>query len=367
MNTLPKSRNRIRFLVTSVLVATIATSLMAINGLYVKSQQESKYALPSDTSGTALLEFLRRMDGSGNAPKSIFETSNAESICKAVSEGYRALVQSKDGLTERELREADFYHLKYGALSMAQGFTPATDTYWESFLSQVNSFLRLASTFGAREREIMSLTISLLEGTDRIDQTVLFVDALREHLVANQELGANGDNAANGNNGTIVHLKQVSDRLKLRNQLLSLESSTLDQKSFNIESLRGKAVLIEFWGTRCAPCIADMPALKRIYNANRDRLEIVGICLTSEPARVENFVAEHGLNWIQLCDDRGAGWECNMRLAERFGVTGVPKTLLVDPQGRVVKFGVRPMVANKALDLETCLDGMFSSLEARSD
>ncbi len=56
-----------------------------------------------------------------------------------------------------------------------------------------------------------------------------------------------------------------------------------------------------------------------------------------------------------------------MRLAERFGVTGVPKTLLVDPQGRVVKFGVRPMVTNKALDLETCLDGMFSSLEARSD
>ncbi|MCU0720856.1 MAG: hypothetical protein MUC83_14190 [Pirellula sp.] len=73
------------------------------------------------------------------------------------------------------------------------------------------------------------------------------------------------------------------------------------------------------------------------------------------------------MNWIQLCDDRGAGWECNMRLAERFGVTGVPKTLLVDPQGRVVKFGVRPMVTNKALDLETCLDGMFSSLEARSD
>jgi len=249
--------------------------------------------------------------------------------------------------------------LKYGALSIAQGFTPDTDANMDELLTQVNSFLRLALNFGAREREIMNLSISLLEGTNRIDQTVVFVSELKNHLAENSELGLDG------NRGTILHLKQVVDRLKLINQELSLESNTLDQKPFNVESLRGKAVLIEFWGTRCAPCIADLPALKRIYEANPDRLEIVGICLMSEPARIENFVAEHGLNWIQLCDDRGVGWECNLRLGERFGVTGVPKTLLIDPTGKVVRLGVRPMMSDKALDLEACLGEIFSDEQVR--
>lgn len=357
MIALQGNRKRIRFLIVSGLLTTFVIALLVLDGFYVKSQQESKYALPSDTSGASLLEFLRRMDGSGDAPKSMFETSNAESICKAVLEGYRALGQNKADLGGKELREADFYNLKYSALSKAQGFTPCTDASLVDLLSQADSFFRTASTFGAREREIMNLSISLLESTGRIDQAVVFVESLNELLTQNPKL------VGEANKNTITHLKQVADRLKLMNQVLSLESNTLDQKPFNLESLRGKAVLVEFWGTRCAPCIADFPALKRIYNANRDRMEIVGICVMSEPARVENFVEEHGLPWIQVCDDRGAGWECNQRLAERFGVTGVPKTILLDPQGKVVKLGVRPLIPNKSLDLETCLDQIFSQEE----
>lgn len=348
-----------RFLVVLLIVVFSGIGWLVLDGLYIKAQQASKYALPVDTSGASLLEFLRRMDGSGNAPKNILESSNTEPICKAVLDGYQILCQNKDGLTDRELREADFYGQKYRALAMAQGFTPYTDAAMEDFLTSAHSYFQHATSFGAREQEIMNHAINLLEGTGRINQAVQFVESLKEHLNQSPEL------ASDTTENVIKHLRRVADRLNLMNQELSLNSHTLDKKPFDLESLRGKAVLIEFWGTRCAPCIADFPALKRIYDANRERLEIVGICIMSEPARVENFIAEHDINWIQLCEDRGAGWECNLRLAERFGVTSVPRTLLIDPSGKVVKLGVRPLIQNKSLDLETCLQEVFSGHSTR--
>jgi thiol-disulfide isomerase/thioredoxin len=347
-----ESRVRVLFFPAIVLIAAIAW--LTFDGLRMKADQAAKYALPTDTSGPSLLEFMRQMDGAGNAPKSLLESSNMEPICQAVVEAYDALRPSKDSLTDSEQREAEYYFLSYSALAMTHGFTPCTDAAIETLLIDTKSYLWRAATFGTREREIMNRTNTLLEGTGRIDQEAEFVDSLLEHLRQNPDLDSSPAK------GSITHLERISNRLSMMNQVLSLTSHTIDQESFDLESLRGKVVLIEFWGTRCIPCLQDLPALKRIYKTNRDRFEIVGICLTSEPARVENYLEEHGIEWPQLCDDRTIGWECNQRLAERFGVLGVPASLLIDPNGVVVKMGVRPLSPNKSLDLEECLKNIFS-------
>jgi len=63
---------------------------------------------------------------------------------------------------------------------------------------------------------------------------------------------------------TSQKLAKIVQRLSLMNEILELQSRTLDDHPFDIGSLRGKVVLLEFWGTHCKPCIADFPALKRI-------------------------------------------------------------------------------------------------------
>jgi len=132
--------------------------------------------------------------------------------------------------------------------------------------------------------------------------------------------------------------------------------ATTEIKKFLQASLRGKIVLIEFWGTHCKPCIADFPALKRIYAANRERgFEIVSVCLHAAPARIQSFAADHQLPWIQLCDDKSASEQCNQALAERFGIQAVPTTLLLDTDGRVVAMALRPLSGDLELDLELWL------------
>lgn len=350
---------RMQMLLFPALMMLVVSGWLVLDGLRSKAKQAARYALPTDTSSPSLLEFLRRMDGSANAPGSLLESSNMGPICKAVAEAYTVLARNRDRLSEVQQREADYYYLAYSALAMTHGITPCTDASVDPLLAGSRSFLFRADSFGAREWEIMNRTLALLEATDRIAAEVRFVNELRDHI-------RNSPGLASGTaTNALSSLERISGRLSMLGQVAELTSRTIDQQPFDIGSLRGKAVLIEFWGTRCIPCMRDIPALKRIYQSNRERFEIVGICLTSEPARIENFTAEHDLPWLQLCDDRSIGWECNQRLAEQFGVLGVPASLLIDPNGVVVKLGVRPLCANKALDLEECLASLFSKQQDR--
>ncbi len=357
MNAWQRIANNARMLLFPAIVMLVGIGWLTIDGLRMKAKQASKYALPSDTSGPSLLAFLRRMDGSGNAPKSILESSNMEPIYKAVTEAYDLLKQNTNGLTEQEQREADYYYLAYSSLAMTQGITPATESAVKALLASSNEYLFQSNSFGTREREIMSRMISLLEGLGRIDEEVKFVESLLGHL--KQKPLSDSETTSRA----VLTLESVANRLNMMNKVLVLKSTTIDKKPFDIERLRGKVVLVEFWGTRCAPCIQELPALKRIYQTHRDKFEIVGICLTSEPGRVENFIMEHDMTWTQLCDDRSIGWECNQRLAEEFGVLGVPASMLLDPNGTVVKIGVRPLSPNKTLDLEECLQAIYSNRE----
>jgi len=347
--------SRVGVFLFPTIVLFAAIGWLTFDGLRMKAKQAAKYALPTDISGPSLLEFLRQMDGAGNAPQSVLESSNMEPICKAVVEAYDVLRPNKDSLSDSEQREAEYYYLAYSALAMTHGVTPCTDPAIGTLLEESRSFLFQATSFGTREREIMNRIMNLLEATGRIDDEIQFVDAILKHLNESPGLASEATTKA------VSTLTSIANRLNLMNQVLSLTSHTIDQQPFDIQDLRGKAVLIEFWGTRCIPCLQDLPALKRIYQANRQRFEIVGICLTSEPARVENFIEEHDLTWTQLCDDRAIGWECNQRLAEQFGILGVPSSLLVDPNGVVVKIGVRPLSPNKSLDLEECLNTVFKT------
>ena len=111
MNAWQRIANNARMLLFPAIVMLVGIGWLTIDGLRMKAKQASKYALPSDTSGPSLLAFLRRMDGSGNAPKSILESSNMEPIYKAVTEAYDLLKQNTNGLTEQEQREADYYYL----------------------------------------------------------------------------------------------------------------------------------------------------------------------------------------------------------------------------------------------------------------
>lgn len=136
---------------------------------------------------------------------------------------------------------------------------------------------------------------------------------------------------------------------------VELKFTAVDGREVDLAQLRGKVVLIEFWATWCGPCMAEMPNVKRVYQAYHDRgLEIVGVSCDVAPenatgamkraartgAQVWEFCLKNGMPWMQYYDGRKHG-EGGNALATRFAVTAIPASFLLDQAGRVVALNLK--------------------------
>lgn len=107
--------------------------------------------------------------------------------------------------------------------------------------------------------------------------------------------------------------------------------TTLDGEAFDIDQLRGRWVLVNFFAEWCPPCVAEHPELVAFDEAHAEAgdVEIVSIAFQDDVESVRGFFEEHGGEWTVL----GEGVD---PVAVSWGVTGLPETFLVSPQGVVV-------------------------------
>jgi peroxiredoxin len=119
-------------------------------------------------------------------------------------------------------------------------------------------------------------------------------------------------------------------------------SEDINGNTVRLDAYRGKYVLIDFWATWCAPCIAELPRLQAAYRTYHDAgLEIIAISLDESKTAVVDFARARKIPWPQLHNASGS-----TDLVEAFGVSSIPATYLIDPQGTVIRLDVR----GKALD-----------------
>lgn len=111
-------------------------------------------------------------------------------------------------------------------------------------------------------------------------------------------------------------------------------NATLNGKIFDINSLKGKYVLIDFWGIWCGPCVAEMPNVKEFQEKYKDKLVIVGINSGDTKEKIQEFVNKHGYNWMQLMSDKK---NTSDNFVNRFNVQGFPTKFIIDPRGKIVK------------------------------
>ena len=113
---------------------------------------------------------------------------------------------------------------------------------------------------------------------------------------------------------------------------LDIRFTALDGREVDLAKLNGKVVLVEFWSTTCGPCIAEMPAVKAVYQKLHDRgFEVVAVSLDDKESALRHFIKEKELPWPQHFD--GKGWE-NL-FAVRYGIFGIPTMWLVDKRGNL--------------------------------
>jgi peroxiredoxin len=110
----------------------------------------------------------------------------------------------------------------------------------------------------------------------------------------------------------------------------SLPSAAAAGGSVELAALRGKVVVIDFWSTTCAPCLAEMEVLETLRRRMGPRgVEIVGVCAGGEPvAEVARFVRERGVPYPIGVDVDGAA-------TSAYRVRSLPTLYVVDAAGRI--------------------------------
>lgn len=126
-------------------------------------------------------------------------------------------------------------------------------------------------------------------------------------------------------------------RLNLVGQPLELEGTLLDGQPFDWESYRGKVVLVDFFANWCGVCREEVPTVLQAYKAYQGKgFEVVGVSLDKQPRFATMYQQETGFQFPTLFSSNPQAMEWNSPLAVKYGVTSLPRAILVDQQGNVV-------------------------------
>lgn len=106
-----------------------------------------------------------------------------------------------------------------------------------------------------------------------------------------------------------------------------ITGTTLDGTAFDLASLRGRPVVVNFWGPSCIPCQEEFPQFLRELDAHQDDgLAIVGVLTDDPPEPAREFAAEYGATWPTVIDPDGA-------LKRDYRVVARPHTWFIDREG----------------------------------
>ncbi len=107
----------------------------------------------------------------------------------------------------------------------------------------------------------------------------------------------------------------------------TFSTSDIDGNIHTLDEYRGKTPLVlNFWGTWCPPCRAELPDLKKIYaDYSPKGVVFVGLATRDNPETVRKFAGDNGMDWTMLLANQDA--------LISFQISGVPTTIFYDKNG----------------------------------
>jgi thiol-disulfide isomerase/thioredoxin len=139
-------------------------------------------------------------------------------------------------------------------------------------------------------------------------------------------------------------IRSIRKQREMVGKPLTLEfTDAISGSNVSIAGLKGKVIVVDFWATWCAPCVAEMPTMKRLYAEFKDQgVEFIGVSLDRSETEgglsaLKDFVAKNQIGWPQFY--QGNFWKGEF--STTCGIRAVPTVFLVDKNGVLVSVEAR--------------------------
>lgn len=142
------------------------------------------------------------------------------------------------------------------------------------------------------------------------------------------------DRLRNSHIGKLVSTKlENKSKLDIGKIAPNFTLQSVNGKDISLNSIRDKIIIIDFWASWCAPCRAENPNLKDIYNKYHSKgLEIISISLDKSRMAWTKAIKQDELPWIHLSDLMGE----QSPVSKNYNINGIPFTLVLDKDKKIL-------------------------------
>ena len=130
---------------------------------------------------------------------------------------------------------------------------------------------------------------------------------------------------------------------------------TLDGKTASLASLQGTPVILHFWASWCAPCVAEFPSLLKMAQQTQKKIIILAISTDRSPEKIKSFLKKQA---TPLPSNVRVIWDEHKILTEDiFQTFKLPETIILDRAGKMIRkeAGQTDWLS---LDLKTLIDSL---------
>jgi thiol-disulfide isomerase/thioredoxin len=146
-------------------------------------------------------------------------------------------------------------------------------------------------------------------------------------------------------------LSKVPGTLRLSGEArtFSLDDVRAGRPAVSLEALRGKPVVLNFFGSWCGPCVREMPALQAMSERYRGRVQFVGVTFNDGREAARSVLDRTGVTYPAAFDPKSD-------LAYDYGVRVMPTTVFISADGNLVE---RKDGEFSEVQLRTTIDRLF--------
>jgi thiol-disulfide isomerase/thioredoxin len=137
-----------------------------------------------------------------------------------------------------------------------------------------------------------------------------------------------------GNKNQQAQNLEETEEQSIEQEAIQAPDFTLDDlngKPLQLSSLRGKYVILDFWGSWCGWCIKGFPQMKEYYDKYHGKFEILGIDCNDSEAKWKAAVKQYELPWLHVYCPRGS------QIFSDYAIQGFPTKVIIDPKGNIVE------------------------------